>query len=66
MKPRSTAIKSAHTTKMKSQNSDIQEMAIDFKNYGGLVLEMDKEQNILVEVDSGTFKIPAFFVKPMK
>ena len=52
VEPRLSARKTA--TKMKSQNSDIQEMAIDFKNYGGLVLEMDKEQNVLIEVHSGT------------
>ncbi len=64
VEPRLSARKTA--TKMKSQDSDIQEMAIDFKNYGGLVLEMDKEQNVLIEVDSGTFKIPTFFIMSFK
>jgi hypothetical protein len=49
-------------TKMDVDQGDINEMAKDFKHRGGTILECDKDNIILVEVRSGTFRIPKFFV----
>lgn len=49
-------------TKMDVDQGNIDEMAKDFKNRGGTILECDKDNIILVEVKSGTFRIPKFFV----
>jgi hypothetical protein len=50
-------------TKMETTDeNDIQEMAKDFKQYGGIVLEAHQD-NLLIEVDSGCFTIPKYFVR---
>lgn len=52
--------------KMIIDEGEARELAEDFKNYGGIVLDSDKDDNILIEVDSGTFTLPKFFVKKAK
>lgn len=51
--------------KMISRDGDLKEMAIDFKTYGGLVIDEDKAGNILIEVDSGSFKMSKTYVREM-
>lgn len=49
-------------TKMDVDQGDLCEMAKDFKRKGGTILECDGDNILLVEVQSGTFRIPKFFV----
>jgi hypothetical protein len=49
-------------TKMDVDQGDLYEMAKDFKRRGGTILECDGDNILLVEVNSGTFRIPKFFV----
>ncbi len=49
-------------TKMDVDQGDLYEMAKDFKRRGGTILECDNDNILLVEVKSGTFRIPKFFV----
>jgi len=49
-------------TKMDVDQGDLFEMAKDFKRRGGTILECDNDNILLVEVRSGTFRIPKFFV----
>ena len=49
-------------SKMNVDQGDIHEMATDFKRHGGTILECDKDNIMLIEVRSGTFRIPKFFV----
>ena len=49
-------------TKMDIDQGDLHEMAKDFKKRGGTILECDSDNILLVEVKSGTFRIPKFFV----
>jgi hypothetical protein len=49
-------------TKMDVDEGNLSRMAKDFKRHGGTILECDKDDIILVEVNSGTFRIPKFFV----
>lgn len=42
---------------------DVDELAKEFKRDGGVILEVDEECNLLIEVDSGTFTIPRYFVR---
>ena len=49
-------------TKMAVDQGDLYEMAKDFKRRGGTILECDTDNILLVEVKSGTFRIPKFFV----
>jgi hypothetical protein len=49
-------------TKMDVDQGDLQEMAKDFKRRGGTILECDSDNILLIEVKSGTFRIPKFFV----
>jgi len=53
-------------TKIKPKDGELQELAMDFKSYGGIVLEIDKRDNLIIEVDSGTFKINKSLVKESK
>lgn len=48
--------------KMDVDQGDLYEMARDFKRRGGTILECDNDNILLVEVKSGTFRIPKFFV----
>lgn len=41
---------------------DLYNLAVDFKNDGGIILDVDGK-NFLIEVDSGQFHIPRHFVK---
>ena len=50
-------------TKMDVDDGDLHEMARDFKRRGGTILECDSDNMLLVEVKSGTFRIPKFFVQ---
>lgn len=52
--------------KMVVDDGDERELAEDFKNHGGIVLDSDKDDNLLIEVDSGTFTLPMFFVREAK
>ncbi len=49
-------------TKMDVDQGDLYEMAKDFKRRGGTILECDGDNILLIEVHSGTFRIPKFFV----
>ena len=49
-------------TKINVDQGDIYEMAKEFKRKGGTILECDKDNMLLIEVRSGTFRIPKFFV----
>lgn len=49
--------------KMIVDEGDTKELAEDFKAHGGIVVDSDKDENLLIEVDSGTFMLPKFFVK---
>lgn len=53
-------------TRMSSQEGDVVEMAREFRRHGGVILEVDSDNVVLIEVDSGTFHIPRFFVKKVK
>jgi len=50
-------------TKMDVDQGDLHEMAKDFRHRGGVILECDNDNILLVEVKSGTFRIPKFFVQ---
>ena len=45
------------------EDCDVEEMAKNFRRDGGVILEIDDDYNLLIEVDSGTFTIPRFFVR---
>lgn len=49
-------------TKMDVDQGELFEMAKDFKRRGGTILECDSDNILLVEVRSGTFRIPKLFV----
>lgn len=49
-------------TRMDVDQGDLFEMAKDFKRRGGTILECDGDNILLIEVASGTFRIPKFFV----
>lgn len=49
-------------TKMDVDQGNLHEMAKDFKRRSGTILECDGDNILLVEVSSGTFRIPKFFV----
>lgn len=49
--------------RMEVEEGDLEEMAKEFRRHGGTILDIDDNLNLLVEVDSGTFRIPKFFVK---
>jgi hypothetical protein len=51
--------------KIESDTGDLFYLARDFKRNGGTILECDVNNLLLIEVSSGTFKIPKFFVKIM-
>ena len=48
--------------KISIEEGDIQAVAKDFRRNGGLVVSIDQHY-LVVEVDSGRFAIPKFFVK---
>jgi hypothetical protein len=50
------------TTKIEVDQGNLEEMAKDFKKNGGIIINIDSNQ-LLVEVRSGTFRIPRFFVR---
>jgi hypothetical protein len=52
-------------TKIDVDSGDLHEMAKDFKRRGGTILECDSDNILLIEVRSGTFRIPKFFVNIM-
>lgn len=45
-----------------SENSNIEDMAIDFKHNGGTIKDVDGK-NFLIEVNSGQFVIPRHYVR---
>lgn len=53
------------TAKIKSDEGDISEMAQDFRDYGGLVLEVHNN-TATIEVDSGSFLIHKGYLKKSK
>lgn len=54
-------------TKMAVEDGDnVVELAREFRRYGGVILEVNEENIALIEVDSGTFCIPRFFVRKIK
>lgn len=52
--------------KMKSAEGELQEMASEFEEYGGIIINVDAEDNLLIELNSGKFWIPNFFIKKVK
>jgi len=50
-------------TKMTADEGDLTELANDFRQNGGTIVDSDKDDNVLIEVDAGSFTIPKFFVK---
>lgn len=50
-------------SKMIVDEGDTRELAEEFKEHGGVILDSDKDENLLIEVDSGTFSLPKFFVR---
>ncbi len=50
-------------TKISTEEGNLREMAKDFFKFGGLILDVDPDNNLTVEVDAGTFVIPRYFVK---
>lgn len=50
------------TSKIKSEEGDISEMAQDFQDYGGLVLNVHNN-TATIEVDSGSFLIHKGYLK---
>jgi len=49
--------------KITPDDGDVNELAKEFKRDGGVILEVDEDYNLLIEVDSGTFTIPRYFVR---
>lgn len=49
-------------TKMDVDQGELYEMAKDFRRKGGTILECDGDNILLIEVRSGTFRIPKIFV----
>jgi hypothetical protein len=43
--------------------ADVNELAKEFRRDGGVILQIDEDCNLLIEVDSGTFTIPRYFVR---
>ncbi len=48
--------------KIVAQKGEVDQLAIDFEQNGGAILEVDNEE-FLIEVDSGQFKIRRAYVK---
>lgn len=49
--------------KITPDEGDVAELAKEFKSDGGVILEVDEDYNLLIEVESGTFIIPRYFVR---
>lgn len=49
--------------KVAVEDGDIHEVVKDFRQYGGMILDVDTDDNVKIEVDSGTFSIHKFFVR---
>ena len=49
--------------KITQREGEIEELAKEFKRDGGIILEVDEDCNLLIEVDSGTFTIPRYFIR---
>lgn len=49
-------------TRIDTQNGILEQVAKDFKKSGGVITEVDG-QNVLIEVDSGSFIIHRMYVK---
>ena len=49
--------------KICAEEGEVEELAKEFKRDGGVILEVDDNHNLLIEVDSGSFTIPRFFVR---
>jgi hypothetical protein len=48
---------------MTAESGEPQELAKDFRRYGGVVVQVDRDHNFLIEVESGTFSLPKYFVR---
>ena len=48
--------------KMSSETGDVEELALDFKNDGGIIVDVEGK-DFFIEVDSGIFSIPRNYVK---
>jgi hypothetical protein len=51
------------TGKIEIEAGSLLDIAKDFKKNGGVILDCSNDNLLLIEVSSGTFKIPKFFVK---
>jgi len=45
------------------EDGELDELARDFRKHGGIVKDVDRDNNVLIEVQSGTFHVPTFFVR---
>ena len=50
---------------IKPKDGELKELVVDFKERGGTIYDIDG-RNFLIEVNSGFFYIPRFFVKKIK
>lgn len=50
---------------IKPKDGELHELVLDFRDRGGIIYDVEGK-NFLVEVDSGFFYIPRFFVKRKK
>lgn len=48
---------------MTVEEGEAAELARDFRRYGGTVREVDRDSNLLIEVESGSFRVPKFFCR---
>jgi hypothetical protein len=48
------------------ESDDARELAEDFHQHGGVVLDTDRDENLLIETDSGSFTLPRYFVRKAK
>ena len=46
-----------------AENGVAEELARDFRRYGGVIAEVDRDNTLLIEVESGTFRVPKFFCR---
>jgi hypothetical protein len=48
---------------MTAEDGEAEGLARDFRKHGGTVKEVDRDNNLLIEVEGGTFHVPQFFVR---
>ena len=61
VEPKSTLSPKRLMTKMQTDEENLSEIAADFQQYGGVVVDVDG-MNFMIEVDSGKFSIHRCYV----